>query len=502
VWIFVVFSGVWDADFVALDDSNHLYLNRTVTAGLTRDGVVSAFREPHAWLYVPLTLISLMADVSLFGLNPSAMHLENIAWHAGAAVLLLLALVRATGRLAPSAAVALLFALHPINVESVAWITERKNVLCAFFTMTTMWLWFGWGRDGRRWRYAAALAAFACALLAKPMAVPLPIALLLLDVWPLHRAAWPQWRRLVWEKAPFFLLALAASLAALWAAGNATHHHLPLDVRGTNALVSFAAYLRQLLWPTDFAIPYPHPGVAQWPAAIGAAALLLAITAGAWQQRKRRPWLLVGWLFFLAMLLPSSGLVQVGAQARADRFTYLAQIGLFTAIVWTLASFPAGRWRTALGAGVAAVLSLLTHSQAARWTDGVTLFRHTLAATGPSPLVLEYLATAHELRHEPAPAAKLLLESVQRWPQNAAAWRQLGQVLVSMDRPSAALDVLQIAAALAPDHADTHLQLALLFENAGNTTAATHHARRASILTPGRALPAPLQARLASSARL
>jgi tetratricopeptide (TPR) repeat protein len=496
-WVFAIYSGVWEADFIALDDSNHVYLNAIVQGGLTRDGVLAAFAEPHAYLWVPLTLVSLMADVSLFGMNPVAMHLENIAWHAGAAMLLLLALHRATGRLGPSAAVAALFALHPINVESVAWITERKNVLCAFFTMATLWWWCGWVRDGGRWRYGAALGAFALALMAKPMAVPLPAALLLLDVWPLQRTERARWRRLVWEKAPFALFALAASDAALWAAASATHRHLPFDVRLSNALVSSAAYLRQLVWPADFAIPYPHPGVAQWPMALAAAAMLAVLTALAWQQRKERPWLLVGWLFFLGMLLPSSGLVQVGAQARADRFTYLAQVGLFIAIVWTLATLPAGRWRVPLSLAAGGVLSALTHAQACLWSDGVTLFRHALAITGPNPLVYEYLATAHELRREPDKAATLLLASVQRWPEDARAWRQLGRVLVEMDRAAAAREAFQNAAAIEPGHVETHIQLALLFESAGDPATSERHARQAATLAPGRVLPGILQARLA-----
>jgi cytochrome c-type biogenesis protein CcmH/NrfG len=207
------------------------------------------------------------------------------------------------------------------------------------------------------------------------------------------------------------------------------------------------------------------------------------------------------------MLLPSSGLVQVGGQARADRFTYLAQIGLFTALVWTLATPPASRtaggapvrWPIGLGATVAAALSLLTHAQALRWTDGVTLFRHSLAVTGPNPLILEYLATAHELRDEPAPAATLLLESVQRWPHHASTWRHLSRVLVTMDRPSAAIDALLNAAALEPDHADTHLQLALLFESTGDTDASTFHAQRAAALAPDRALPPILQTHVVST---
>jgi hypothetical protein len=494
-WVFIVFSGVWQADFLTLDDSNHIYLNAIVQTGLTPASVASAFTEPHACLWVPLTLVSLMADVSLFGMDPAAMHLENIAWHAGAAVLLLLALLRATGRLWPSAVVAMLFALHPINVESVAWITERKNVLCAFFTMAALWLWFGWARERGGWRYAAALAAFSLALMAKPMAVPLPFALLLLDSWPLQRTERP--RQLVLEKVPFFLLTAAASGAALWAAAGATQSHLPFGARATNALVSAAACLRQLVWPADFALPYPHPGVAQWSAALGAAALFAAITALAWRQWKARPWLLVGWIFFLVMLLPSSGLVQVGAQARADRFTYLAQIGVFVAIVWTLASLPAGRWRWALGFGMAGVLSLRTHTQACLWTDGVTLFRHALAITGPNPLVHEYLATAHELRREPEKAAALLLTSVQRWPREAESWRRLGSVLSDLNRPRVALEAFQNAAALEPGNVETHVQLALILESIGDSTAAAHHARLAVQLAPQRSLPLLLRARLA-----
>jgi protein O-mannosyl-transferase len=504
-WVMLVFSGVWQAPFITLDDPDHVYENAIVRGGLTGEGVVAAFREPHACLWVPLTIVSLMADVSLFGMSAPAMHVENIAWHAGAAVLLLLALRRATGRLWPAAAVAMLFALHPINVESVAWVTERKNVLCAFWTMATLWLWFGWVQLGGRWRYLAALGTFALALLAKPMAVPLPAALVLLDAWPLRRAAWSRWRQLALEKAPFLLLSLAASRAAMWAAGTAkvSFADVSLEARVTNALISFANYVRQLVWPSDFAVPYPHPGLAQWPAAALAGGLLAAITFLAWRQWKDRPWLLVGWLFFLGMLVPSSGIIQVGAQARADRFTYLAQIGVFVAMVWTLAELPvrrwSPRWRPLVGVGSAAVLSILTHAQACLWSDSLHLYQHSLTVTGPNPLLHKYLATVHCLRREPEKAVTLLMESVRLWPGYADAWQHLGRVLSSLDRVAPAQIALEKAAALDPADPDTQVALALVHEKAGNADASARHSLQALKLEPGRKLPSVLQARLRSS---
>ena len=430
--IVCTFSGVADCDFVQLDDASHVYANAAVRRGLTLDGVRAACTTPHASLWVPLTTCSFMLDVSLCGLDPRWMHLENVAWHAAAAALLLLALHRLTGRLWPSALVAAVFGLHPINVESVAWITERKNVLCAFFTLLALLSWAHYVRRPRLLPWLGATFAFALALLAKPMAVPFPCALLLLDAWPLRRwGTFPSWRLLV-EKAPLFVLSFAAARMATWATGPRDAivdlDQLPLDSRITNALTSCAAYLRQTLLPSEFAVIYPHPLIAQWAPAASALAVLLAVTFTAWRLRRTQPWLIVGWLIFLGMLVPSLGLVQVGCQARADRFTYLSQIGLFLALAFSadrLWPRTALRFRIPAAAALLLTLAALSARQVRVWSDSETLFEHALAVTGPHPQMLDLAASAHARRGDTATAIRYWRHSLALLPDNAIAQAEL-----------------------------------------------------------------------------
>lgn len=472
--IALAYAGVLGCGFVRLDDTSHVFENPLVRGGLSLRGIATAFTTPHASLWVPLTTCSFMLDVSLWGLDARWFHLENVAWHAAATVLLFLALRRLTGRLWPSALVAALFALHPINVESVTWITERKNVLCAFFTMLSLLAWARFAQKGAAAAWVGSLVAFIAALLAKPMAVPLPAALLLLDAWPLER-----WRRcsagrLIGEKLPFFAVAVAASRMAVWA----THardsivdlHQLPLGARLSNALTSLAAYVRQILAPGDFAVIYPHPLVAHWPAALAALALLLGLTAAAWRIRRSQPWALVGWLFFCGMLVPSLGLVQVGSQARADRFTYLAQIGFFFALVWTadrLWPVRLARWRAPLAAALLVALASITSAQVAVWRDSVTLFEHSLSVTGPTPQTLDLSASAHAAAGKRDVAVARWRESLRLLPDNASAWHQLGRACVQTGDQTAALECFRRATALEPENREALTDFASLLERAG-----------------------------------
>lgn len=426
--IFAAYSGVMHCGFVHLDDTSHVFENATVRAGLTIDGIKRTFSEPHASLYVPLTTLSFMADVSLFGLNAAAMHVENVLWHSGAAVLLFLALRRLTGRLWPSAMVAALFGVHAVNVESIAWIAERKNVLCAFFFMAALLAWSRWTMERRAGAWWLALAAFAAALLAKPMAVTLPCVLLLLDAWPMRRTGW----RVLWEKVPFFALSGVVSFVATQATKprNAviSLDTLPLDSRVSNALCSYGAYLRDLVWPDTLAVFYPHPGVAQWAPALSVLAGLIAVTAlAAWQWR-RYPFLLVGWFIFLGMLVPNLGLVQVGSQARADRFVYFAQVGFFIAVVWLAdAWLPAIRkLRIAAAVVPLGALGVATASQVTKWENSLALFQHAAAVTTDNAMALENAAYAFVRIGDTASAIQKMDESLKIFPENAICWNELG----------------------------------------------------------------------------
>lgn len=489
--IFAVYSGVTGCGFVSLDDSSHVYENEVVRGGVTWAGVQRAFSEPHASLWVPLTTLSFMADVSVFGLSPSAFHLENVAWHAAAAVLLFLALRALTGRVWASALVAALFGVHPINVESVAWITERKNVLCGFFSLLTLWCWAHYARAGKWWPWFAAHGAFALALLAKPMAVPLPAALLLLDAWPLRRWRVLPWWRLLAEKSLLFALAVTSSRVTLWATAPrgslVTFAELPFASRLTNALTACVTYLGQLVCPRDFAVLYPHPVVARWGPALAALALLLALTGAAWRWRKTQPWLLTGWLFFLGMIVPTMGLVQVGSQAHAGRFTYLAQMGIFVALVWSadhLWPAVASRWRAPAAGVVLVALAAGTMAEVPVWTDSLTLFEHSLAVTGPHPQVLDLLATTHARRGDDTTAVHYWRDSLERLPDNAPSWNSLGAALLRLGRDAEARECFQNALKWDPKSEVAAFNLASALDRAGDRVAAKAMFERALALDP------------------
>ncbi|HEY3570009.1 MAG TPA: hypothetical protein VGP73_18895 [Thermoanaerobaculia bacterium] len=333
----------------------------------------------------PLTMLSHMLDCQLYGLAPAGHHATSLLLHLANVLLLFEVLRRMTGAAGRSAAVAALFAVHPTHVESVAWIAERKDVLSAFFWILAMGAWARYARQPSAGRYGLVALLMILGLMAKPMVVTLPFALLLLDVWPLDRLSLG-WKRLILEKLPLLALSAVSSVITIryQETSLAPLDVVPWSLRAANALVAYAAYLGKLFWPTHLAVFYPIPlAIPAWKV-LGAALLLIAITALAAWRARREPWLLIGWLWFLGALVPVIGLVQVGRQAMADRYLYLPSIGLFLAVVWTLAGL-LREHRAALAAAAAIViltLATITWAQIGYWADSVTLFRHALAATG------------------------------------------------------------------------------------------------------------------------
>jgi tetratricopeptide (TPR) repeat protein len=402
--LFLVVAGIFlpavTHGFITYDDPVYVTDNPHVTGGLTWENVTWAFRSTEASNWHPLTWISHMADCQLYGLRPWGHHLTNVLLHAINTVLLFVVLLRMTRAPWRSLFVAALFGLHPLHVESVAWISERKDVLSGTFWMLALWAYVRrseLARSGMRGAaafYALALAFFALGLMSKPMLVTLPCVLLLLDFWPLGRwgasSASGRWL-LVAEKIPFFVLSAAASAATIHAQGNGgavgTMEDFPLPVRLANAAITYCRYLGKCFLPTKLAVFYPFFGE-QPPliATLGAAVLLLAITAVAAAFARRRPYLPVGWLWFVGTLVPAIGLVQVGGQSMADRYTYLPLIGVFIIVAWgagdAATSWPSARPVLSLAAGAAlASLAVLTCVQLGYWRDGATLFRHAAAVT-------------------------------------------------------------------------------------------------------------------------
>jgi len=386
--------------FINYDDDRYVTENPHVRAGLSAETVSWAFTSTEQANWHPLTWLSHALDCQLFRLNASGHHLTSLLIHVVNAVLLFLLLVSATGRAGPSLFVAALFALHPINVESVAWVAERKNVLCTLFFLLTIGAYGRYARKPEWKRYLPVAILFACGLMAKPMVITLPFVLLLLDYWPLGRAKGspagigvPQasWGKLIWEKVPLLALSAASAVITMTVqrAGGSIRSATQFSFGGRleNSLLAYGMYLWKAIWPLRLAPFYPHSGdsLAVWKLA-ASAVLLVAVTTLALRSRSK-PYLLAGWLFFLGTLVPTIGLVQVGDQAMADRYAYIPLIGVFVMIVWA-ASDLAGEAKIPLAAGVLAAgcvllaLATVTYRQIGYWKSSYDLWSHTLAVTG------------------------------------------------------------------------------------------------------------------------
>ena len=456
----LVFWQAGNHDFFILDDQLYVSKNPAIQGGLTMDGIRWAFTDTETTgNWHPLTWISHMLDIQLFGIDPAGHHLVNVGLHAANTLLLFLVLCTMTGALWRSAVVAALFALHPLHVESVAWIAERKDVLSTFFWMLTLLFYAGYVRRPGTARYLATFAAFLLGLMAKPMLVTLPFVLLLLDYWPLGRfgggpetplprasggaepapAHEKPLRRLVLEKLPF--LAISAIFCAV--AIHAQHRGgyvpsfsaYPLPLRIYNALLAYVGYLAKFLWPLDLAVFYPFPRVTSiWPA-IGSAVLLIGISLPAAWHARRRPYLPVGWLWFLGTLVPVIGLVQVGRQSMADRYMYIPLVGLAIMAVWGVSGlFPTAPRRTAILGGTAGIILLacaaMTRRQLAYWQNSVTLLEHTLRVTPPNYFVQGILGNALFQQGRFEEALPHYREAVRIHPAHAMAYYRIGTIML------------------------------------------------------------------------
>jgi protein O-mannosyl-transferase len=447
--VLAVYAQCISHPFLRLDDPDYVLENEHVSSGLSAANVAWAMTAIHASNWHPLTWISHMADVELFGLHAGKHILVSVALHALNSLLLFLVLRRATRSLWKSAAVAALFALHPLHVESVAWVSERKDVLSTLFFLITLYLWIGWVENRARARYWGAVAAFALGLMAKPMLVTTPFVLLLLDWWPFRRKID---RQTVIEKWPFFALTFASILITLRAQRVAMGSS-PLELRIGNALLSYAGYLRKTFWPSDLAIVYPFPDRLSASAVVFAAILLMAITAGAFFYRRRAPFLLTGWLWYLGTLVPVIGIVQVGHEAMADRYTYIPLIGIFIAIAWSSERVIRSRVALASAAAIAvAALAACTYHQLRYWRDGVVLFEHALRVND-NRHAREGLA--RELLHDGdhARAAAEFRNALQAAPRDDGMRVGLGMALMQLADPAGARREFEAAASINPRNA-------------------------------------------------
>jgi tetratricopeptide (TPR) repeat protein len=450
-------------DFVNYDDPRYVYENTEITGGLNIGSIAWAFTHVHSMNWHPLTTISHMLDCQLYGLNAGWHHFTNVLLHTLAAILLFFALLQMTGTLWRSAFVAAVFTIHPLRVESVAWIAERKDVLSGVFFMLTMLAYSYYVRAPRVGRYLLVVFVFACGLMSKPMLVTLPFVLLLLDYWPLDRIKGQFWKRFV-EKLPLIALSALSSIATLLAQKAAVGwtEDLPTLERINNAIVSYALYIWQMLWPVNLAVFYPHPEnrLPLWEI-MCSLLLLICITAVAITLRKQRPYLLTGWLWYLGMLVPVIGLVQVGWQGRADRYTYLPQIGLYIAATWAVTDL-AALWRhqrSILSAAALLTVVVLTWSawvQTSYWRDSETLFRHALAVTVNNDVAENNLGIVFLRQGKVDEAISLLQASVDLRPDNSPAHENLAKALLQKGHVTEALIHYRKLLELQPDNIEVH----------------------------------------------
>ena len=495
--ILAIYAQTATYGYVAYDDDQYVYKNPWVQAGLTAYNIGWAFTTFFYSNWHPLTWISYMLDFSLFGSNPGAQHLVNVALHLASTLLLFFALTRMTRQPWRCAVVAAIFAVHPLHVESVAWISERKDVLSTFFEMLTLLLYVRYTTKPGTRSYLAVAAAFALSLLAKPMAVTFPFVLLLLDYWPLRRLDWPlkaaALRPLFMEKVPLLAMAAVASVLTFLAQRGygavVSLNRFPLPARAANAAIAYVSYMVKTVWPADLAVLYPARGP-EFGSAVTALLILAALTWAALRWVKPRPYLAVGWFWYLGMLVPVIGLVQVGTQAMADRYTYVPMVGLSIALAWTVADLvehrPALRMVTAAATILAlVVLAVASYRQATYWKSSRTLFEHTLAVTTDNSIIQNNLGVIMAGEGNTAEAIKLYRKALATAPEYAEAHANLGHQLLNLGQLDQAQTSLTKALDLSPDLPLAEADFGLLLAARGEFEGARRRLERSLTLAPG-----------------
>jgi protein O-mannosyl-transferase len=485
---FAVFGQTLHHEFIDFDDTDYVYDNPVVTQGLTLKGIVWAFSF-RASNWHPLTWLSHMLDCQLYGLNPSGHHLTNVLLHTATVIALFLVLRQMTGAWWRSAFVAAVFAIHPLRVESVAWVAERKDVLSGLFFMLTIGAYVRYARQAWSWgRYGLLLLLYAMGLMCKPMLVTLPLVLLLLDYWPLQRLEAGKLSGLVLEKLPLLALSAGSCVATLLAQHKALQsvESFSLPARLGNALVTCMVYLSQMVWPTGLAVFYPYPqgGLPAWEVAL-AGMLLIGLSTVAFRQRHQQPWLLMGWIWYLVMLLPVVGIIQVGGQAHADRYTYLPQIGVYVAVTWLVAQRRVSP--AALGSlmtGVLVVLMVCAWKQTAYWRNNETLWPHTIACTTDNEMAHYNLGFALDQKGNVDGAIAQYEEALQIRPAYGAAHNNLGLALLGRGKVDEAIPHFQRALQLGPNYVEPCINLGNAFLQLGKVDDAIAQYQQAVQLKP------------------
>ncbi len=512
VWL--VFGQTLGYGFINLDDSAYVYENPQVIHGLNLKGIGWAFTHSVASNWHPLTLMSHMLDCQLYGLHAGGHHLTSLLLHAATAILLFLVLREMTGALWPSAFVAAVFAIHPLRVESVAWVSERKDVLSGFFFMLTLWAYTRYAQrvtgdrcqvtrtDSARSRfthhvslfYCLVLLFFALGLMCKPMLVTVPFVLLLLDYWPLNRfgAAANRFsilRKLIGEKIPLVVFSIAVCMVTLLVQQPAKE--ISLSLRISNALVSYAAYCGQMFYPVGLAFLYPYPmhGLPIWKIILSLL-LLMAVSVGAFCWRRKHPHILMGWLWYLGMLVPVIGLFQVGSQARADRYTYLPQIGLYILLTWTVvelaASWRSRRWVLG-GCSMIILMALIfcARNQVSNWRNSEALWTHTLACTSDNDVAQYCLGNAFLKKGSANEAIVHYQKALKITPDYTEVHNNLGNALCQNGMVDEAMVHYQKALEIKPDYAEANFNLGNALLQKGHVDEAISHYQKALEIKPG-----------------
>jgi len=485
--VLAVFHQAGNHGFLNYDDNVYVTDNPHVAGGITGRGVVWAFSSFHASNWHPVTWISHMADVHLFGMNPRGHHFTSVAVHALSTVVLFLLLFRLTGLLWQSSFVAALFSIHPMHVESIAWVAERKDVLSAFFCFLTLHVYAEFAKKRKPALYILCLILFLLGLMSKPMLVTLPLVMLLLDYWPLNRFRKKEfgegggWNSpegvlpwvLVKEKLPFLACAILSSIVTIFAqqSGGAIKglDAVPFALRVENALISYVMYMGNMIWPDDLAVLYPIPSSFPFWQIIGSLILLLLLSVATVRARHRYPYLAMGWFWYLITLAPVIGIVQVGVQSMADRYSYIPSIGLFIMVAWGVTDAVNGlRQRKVilaiLAGGIIIAKSAVTWQQLGYWRDDISLYRRTLQVTTGNYVIHNNLGNALAKQWDLDGAIREFREAIRIKPNYAAAHYNLGMAFAIRGRLDEAIEELSAALRIDPDNVKASYNLGLVLE--------------------------------------
>jgi len=503
---FTVYSQVQDHEFINFDDNRYVTESSLVQAGLTTESIIRVFTTTHFGAWIPITSLSYMLDYQLYGLNPKGYLLTNLFFHIANSLLLFLIFFRMTGAIWQSAFVASMFAFHPLNVESVAWISERKNVLSTLFWLLTMWTYIHYSEKQTVKRYSLVFLFFALGLMSKRMLVTLPFVLLLMDYWPLRRLKFGKEKgsneilekntakkseafRLVVEKIPLFLLTIGLSIVTLLLAKIASGIHYldiaSLQARLTNAMVLYLEYLRKMIWPEKLAIFYPHPGntlaVSQ---GILCGMVLVGITIISIRLIRKAPYFAVGWFWYLGTLVPVIGIVEVGGHLMADRYAYIPLIGIFIIVAWGLPELMS-KWRykekvLSVSAGIIiCTLLVTTWKQVSHWQNSITAFKHAIRVTDkkyPNLAIMHNnlgLALFDEQKNEEAISHYKM--AIRLKPYYVDAHYNLGNALSTQKKIDEAIAHYRMAIRLKPDHVNAHYNLGITLSNENKNEKAILH---------------------------